>query len=1545
MKNSDILIGIKPQVEGSSVSQAKGQIQKALNETFTAYSTLNKKAIADAKASFSMLDGKKVAKVEIETELVLDETKMQFKEVQRLSDTTANKMAQAFAKAAKSQGAAAVAVKQQINEIAAQVDVLNAKKLSFGDGMVNQQTIMLDEEMAKLGKTTDQLNTKLNKVKTPATLKAELSEVNQKLSFTNRLTGETKKRFGKIDLGVFGKIGPINKLNTALGSMRIPPMLQKSGLFDKINPDFVELTKKSKEATKALNGAGGPVKALGAKFVALGATIQSAMGVFIAITAAIAALSAAIGQITSRTKAIQQLKLTLEGVGVAMEQQNAVVGRAKAIALGYGVSLTKVENAFRRLAPAVLEAGGTLNDADVAIQSIAARTTMLGLNSEQAGRYMEAFAQVIGKGKLQSEELNQQFSEMDGALRGQIANYVAATYGLTDLDDALKRGQITAAIFLEAFEAINQHIRSKFLKDINGTVQAIDNLGKQGGMTLNQLNAKMQAMTSIGLEKLGETFGGLGRELAKMYAIFVSAFTAMTTEMEGLQALLGLLGNFLGGVLKVTLVAIVGIIYAVAKAIDVVVYSIMAISKWISDNIPLMKELGKIFSGAFELMGIGADKVADSMGTLGDETTGVDAQIKTLDQEIASVNYSMEQMAAAGLKGSDAYKLLQDRLEKLSTKKAKKELDQLKNSLDATIEGLETDLKEAQVELEGIEERKKKEEELQDLMLEGIERKTDAKIAAHEKEKARIEEEMSMQNEKTKEVIEGIQEEIEAKKKSSDDLKRSIKEEGDAAKAQSDKAKAVVKEAADAEKSRLKTIKENVERRYEAEKRELDLLKESIEDRYSSEMSRLEAVKTSVESNYDEESKRIDELAAKTEGKYDAQVDGIEKAISASKALAEADAAILEGQKSSVQSRYESIIAGIESAKTKATAAHETEKAQIEAKSRATDAHYDKVIASIDRQEQKAKANFDKEMSRLDRQAAKIDSNLDKQLAGLDRLAAKSQAASDARVSALEAATPAEAALARLETEKLQARAQNAELTAEERLEAQAALERQQRSLEIKKEEAAEATRQQQIEAERAKAEEAAKVRQMAIDEERNRLEEARQAAEEKAARRRNRADKARAQSQERLAAALEASAEAQEARIAALEQRQSQADADRESAIDDLDSKAEAAAADAKKREDELNSAKEAAEKERDEALDKLADKEESLAEDKEKTLEKISAAEEEAAEKKATALEEVEQKESDMAKAKKQSISEIDAAMKVAANNEKVAIDSINDKRRQGDESRKNRIRDIDNDQRGFADAQKERISDIEDKQKSANDAFKAEIKEIENAVESLKTKQEEVTQEVDDSRKSEDQLRILVNSTTTALGRQNSAVQDVTSSFLDQEKVVNRIQSALKEIKSERAALESSLSSSPLDERASGGPVSAGTTYKVNEQGREGFLSASGVLSEIKTPALGKWTAPESGTVINAKQWKKIKASQAASWQEAGINSGLSISGTAGVSNASSAGSNGMSGMIRAIQGAMNSGDTFNQSVTVQSVNPTQTANNMMVEMTRLRRRRLG
>lgn len=132
--------------------------------------------------------------------------------------------------------------------------------------------------------------------------------------------------------------------------------------------------------------------------------------------------------------------------------------------------------------------------------------------------------------------------------------------------------------------------------------------------------------------------------------------------------------------------------------------------------------------------------------------------------------------------------------------------------------------------------------------------------------------------------------------------------------------------------------------------------------------------------------------------------------------------------------------------------------------------------------------------------------------------------------------------------------------------------------------------------------------------------------------------------------------------------------------------------------------------------------------------------------------------------------------------------------------------------------------------------------------------------------------------------------------------------------------------SLPSGSAPNTFSGGPVSGGELRTVNELGKEAFLSASGKLSMINAPAWGEWRAPSSGTIIPAHLTKQLDI------PTGGININRAAGAGARVGSA-----------VKVIQAA--SGDTFHQNVTVQAANPVQAANNMMVEMTRLRRRRFG
>jgi len=685
---------IVPKVDRQSATAAEAQIQSLVQKAAAAVESGNDKVLANLNAKVAKATGAKNPEVKVKVSYETNSATGQIKEVRKLSASALDPMIADYKKMVAIQGQSALKVKQELN---VQRDKLN---------MLKQQALTLNKQSAAYKRNanaqklvvaeTKKLETTLRKVSTLASLKGQLRAESQKLSMMSQY-----------NLG-------LNKQGQQVAVL---------------NQQWVQ----QKALVQGLSGqvamAGVAAQGFGAKVAAAGMAMQSAFGWIAAVVAGLTAIAGAIGAITSRVKDIQSLKLTFEGMGQSIAAQNEVLASAKAIALSYGVSLRKVEGAFRRLGPAILESGGSLKDTETAIKSIAARTTMLGLNTEQAGRYIEAFAQVMGKGKLQSEELNQQFSELDGGLRGQLKNWLAANKGITDFEGAMKNGEITAGLFLEAFEAINEEIRSKFLRSIADTQQAIENMGGSGTMTLNQLNAKLQTLSSIGLESVGKALAPLGKELMKIYAAFVQVFTKIATEMPGIQALFQGLGHVLGVIAKVSINTLLLGFGVLMQILDIVIQKLIEFYNWLK-QIPIVGDMLKGIEDGAKALNANFDQSIDIFSTLSDETTGAKAELEKYNDEMATLGEQLknneitqqqyhEKVAALEAKRAEAQK-------KIAAEELAAEQEKMDKMLEMRNQQLDRDEQLMQRKIDGINQAKDEEVRAIDETISNLERQKSA---------------------------------------------------------------------------------------------------------------------------------------------------------------------------------------------------------------------------------------------------------------------------------------------------------------------------------------------------------------------------------------------------------------------------------------------------------------------------------------------------------------------------------------------------------------------------------------------------------------------------------------------------------------------------------------------------------------------------------------------------------------------------------------------------------------------------------------------------
>jgi len=507
------------------------------------------------------------------------------------------------------------------------------------------------------------------------------------------------------------------------------------------NAHWVEANNQVKNLSKEINliSQHGSNKGFMSGFLSVGNKLSQITMSAMALGQAIQAVNMMIGPLVNRQKEIQSLKLSFEQLGVSVEGQNAILRAAKAVSLTYGQSLTKIEGAFKRLGPAIMAAGGSLTDTQLVIETIAARTTMLGLNTEKTGRYIEAFAQVMGKGRLQGEELNQQFAELDGALRGQLASYFKAKYGIENLSDAMQNSEITSQMFMEAMIAIGEVAREKVAGDFALLQKSIESLGKKGGMTIAQFQAKMQTLTAIGLEKVGQTLAPIGKALASVYAAFVQIFTKVATEMPGVQMQFQWMANFFGKTLKF---ALNGILLLFGVIMQVVNQSVLYLRDFIDEvmKLPVIGDIFRAISDKAKKLEEDLDYAIDGFSMLSEETTGSMNALQNFENKAKDLDTRL----AEGKITQDQYN---EAISALDTKKAQAELRGLEAQAESTtaklrayveayeaasekkIAGWEDDIK-------AIEEVSKADKKSVDGQVEGIKRAAEARKRGYEDSKA-----------------------------------------------------------------------------------------------------------------------------------------------------------------------------------------------------------------------------------------------------------------------------------------------------------------------------------------------------------------------------------------------------------------------------------------------------------------------------------------------------------------------------------------------------------------------------------------------------------------------------------------------------------------------------------------------------------------------------------------------------------------------------------------------------------------------------------------
>lgn len=373
------------------------------------------------------------------------------------------------------------------------------------------------DQLGRLSDGYKELGRELNKIKgaeagSVTALRQGLSYQKQQLSLTNK----NSKEYAHLEQKVRGYQTALNKAQgIEVGS--ISALRQKASELKELSEAYalgsVQQRKFANELRKVQAQISGTNRTFSTFLGVLNklATIQAG---FTAFSAILQQFTSRINEITNQQKQLEGFELALKNIGLSSIEAAEALDDASRIANELGAPIQQVEKSFKRMLPALQSIGVEGKDASNFIEQITARTQTLGLNTDQSGRFLEAFAQVLSKGKLQGEELNQQLSELDGALRSQLAD--ALGVATSELEEMVAAGKITAPVFVDAV-----------LKMANG-VDVLKALVASGNQTIQQLQNEISNLNTDNLRDIGAAFEPAIKailRIQKLFAEFIRDFS------------------------------------------------------------------------------------------------------------------------------------------------------------------------------------------------------------------------------------------------------------------------------------------------------------------------------------------------------------------------------------------------------------------------------------------------------------------------------------------------------------------------------------------------------------------------------------------------------------------------------------------------------------------------------------------------------------------------------------------------------------------------------------------------------------------------------------------------------------------------------------------------------------------------------------------------------------------------------------------------------------------------------------------------------------
>lgn len=223
---------------------------------------------------------------------------------------------------------------------------------------------------------------------------------------------------------------------------------------------------------------------------------------------------------------LQSIQLTFQSIGIGASGANTALQESQRIALGLGVEINTVRDAYAKLSPVILATGGNLGNVSAVTEALSSRFVAFGKSAEESRRIMNGVIQAFGKGKLQAEELTQQIGEADPAFKTDLAGAIGVT--VAKLEEMVKNGEVNSAMLMKTLPLLGKS--AELYGRLGQSALSAVNALREGNAVLPQVQAQIANLNQLNLERLAQAFQPALIAILEIQAAFTDL---MTSFMQG----------------------------------------------------------------------------------------------------------------------------------------------------------------------------------------------------------------------------------------------------------------------------------------------------------------------------------------------------------------------------------------------------------------------------------------------------------------------------------------------------------------------------------------------------------------------------------------------------------------------------------------------------------------------------------------------------------------------------------------------------------------------------------------------------------------------------------------------------------------------------------------------------------------------------------------------------------------------------------------------------------------------------------------------------